>query len=102
MSKYRVTESDLVFAAEFKKQPIGYHSPGLQRVLNALRGGPVSGKYVLLVLEPFKRWALGQLPGVRGMPVEVVEGQEFTDLNDAEWAVFKLRWRAQTGKALDL
>ena len=102
MSKYQITDSDQVYAAEFKQQPFGYHSPGLQRVLNVLRGGPVSGKYVLVVLEPYKRWALGQLPANRGVPVEIVEGQEITDLDDAEWTVFKIRWKALTGKDLNL
>lgn len=102
MSRYRITDADLGYAAEFKERPLGYHSPGLQRVLNALRGGPKAGKYVLVVREPFERWVLGRLPAARGAPVEILEGQEFTDLEDAEWAVFKLRWKAQTGRALDL
>lgn len=102
MSRYQITEADLPFAAEFKAQPVGEHSPGLQRVLNVLRGGPKAGKYVLVVREPFKRWVLGRLPAERGQPVEILEGQEFTDLDAAEWAVFKLRWEAHTGRELAL
>ena len=102
MSRYQISEADLSYAAEFKAQPLGYHSPGLQRVLNALRGGPKAGKYVLVVREPFARWALGRLPAERGEPVEILADQEFTDLADAEWAVFKLRWKAHTGQDLDL
>jgi hypothetical protein len=102
MSKYQITDSDLVYAAEFKKQPFGHQSPGLQRILNVLRGGPVEGKYILIVLEPYKRWALGQLSANRGTPVKVVAGYKFTDLDDAEWTVFKLRWKEQTGKDLNL
>jgi len=102
MSRYRITDADLPYAAEFKAQPIGYHSPGLQRVLNVLRGGPKAGKYVLVVREPSERWTLGRLPANRGAPVEILEGQDFTDLDDAEWAVFKLRWKAHMGRELEL
>jgi hypothetical protein len=31
-----------------------------------------------------------------------LEGEEFTNLEEAEWAVFKLRWAAQIGRELDL
>jgi hypothetical protein len=102
MSRYQITNQDLIYAAEFKEKPFGYHSPGLQRVLNSFRGGPVASKYILVVLEPFKRWALARLPGQRGMPVEIIKNQEFTDLAVAEWAVFKLRWKSHTGDELDL
>jgi hypothetical protein len=101
VSRYQITDADLPYAAEFKAQPIGYHSPGLQRVLNLLRGGPKVGKYVLVVREPFKRWVLGRLPAERGMPVEILEDQEFTDLAEAEWAVFQLRWKAHGGPDLE-
>ena len=41
MNRYRITETDKVFAAEFKRNLEAenwFHSPGLQRVLNAMRG----------------------------------------------------------------
>ena len=101
MSGYQITDADLKYAAEFREQPLGYHSSGRQRVLNAMRGGAKAGKYVLVVHEPFKQWVLGRLPRVRGMPVEVVEGQEFTDPEEAEWAVFRLRWKECTGQDLN-
>ena len=78
-----------------------YSGPGLQRVLNLLRGGPKSGKYVLVVKEPFKRWVLGRLPADRGQPVEIINSLEFTNLIEAEWEVFKLRWKANTGQDLE-
>jgi len=100
--RYQITDDDLAYAAEFRAQPFGYHSPGLQRVLNTMRGGTKDGKYVLVVREPFKRWVLGCLPAVRGMPVEIMQGREFTSLEDAEWAIFELRWKALTGRDLEL
>lgn len=90
-----------MYAAEFKANLLGLPSPGLQRVMNLLRGGPKAGKYVLIVREPFRRWVLGRMPEGRGKPFEILDGPEFTDLCVAEWAVFKLRWKAHTGTDLD-
>jgi hypothetical protein len=101
VSRYRITDDDIKYAAEFRADPLGTASPGLQRVMNLLRGGPKSGKYVLVVREPFRRWVLGRMPAERGQPVEILEGEEFTDLAVAEWTVFKLRWRDHTGRDLD-
>lgn len=101
MSRYRITDDDLQYAAEFKADPLGTPSPGLQRVMNLLRGGPKAGKYMLIVQESFRRWVLGRLPRERGQPMEVLEEPVFTDLAVAEWAVFKLRWQAHTGRDLD-
>lgn len=101
MSRYRITDDDLQHAADFKAGPLGTPSPGLQRVMNLLRGGPKAGKYVLIVREPFRRWVLGRLPAERGQPMEILEGPVFTDLAVAEWTVFKLRWQAHTGRDLD-
>lgn len=101
MSRYRLTDDDLTYAAEFKANPLATPSPGLQRVMNLLRGGPKEGKYVLIVREPFRRWVLGRMPARRGQPIDVIEDYEFTDLAEAEWVVFKLRWKDQTGRDLD-
>ena len=105
MSRYRITEADEVYAAEFKRNLDAdnwFHSPGLQRVLNVMRGGPGEGKYVLVVDEPFRCWSLGRMPGKRGEPVEVVLGHQSHSLKEAEWAVFKLRWQEHTGEPLSL
>ncbi|MEQ8666313.1 MAG: hypothetical protein RIC16_11365 [Rhodospirillales bacterium] len=101
MSRYRISDNDLTYAAEFKANPLGSPSPGLQRVMNLLRGGPKEGKYVLIVKEPFRRWVLGRMPGERGQPFEILESHEFTELAVAEWEVFKLRWKAHTGDDLE-
>ena len=105
MSRYRITEADKIYAAEFKRNLDAgnwFHSPGLQRVLNAMRGGPWAGKYVLVVDEPFRRWRLGKMPGKRGDPIEIVPGHRFHSLKEAEWTVFKLRWQQHTGETLSL
>jgi hypothetical protein len=92
---------DRELVAEFRQNPIGQHSPNLQRVLNTLRGGPLEGKYVLVCTRPFAEWTLARHPGERGQPVELLRGQTFTSLEEAEWAVFRLRWKAHTGEELN-
>lgn len=101
MSRYQISDDDLIYAAEFKANPLGVASPGLQRIQNLLRGGPKTGKYVLIVKEPFKRWGLARMPAERGQPIEILNDWEFDDLAKAEWEVFKLRWLASTGLDLD-
>ena len=37
----------------------------------------------------------------RGLQSSVIEGETFDSLEAAEWAVFKRRWEALTGNAID-
>lgn len=101
MARYQISDSDIQFAREFMETPIGYHSPGLQRVLNRMRGSDWSNKYVLIVKERYSSWQLGKLPAHRGSTVEPVEGVIYTDLLDAERDIFKRRWFDLTGQDLD-
>jgi hypothetical protein len=101
-SKYRIDPvKDLPFAREFMAAPVGLHSPGLQRVLNVMRGEPLAGKYVLIEITPHQQWQLGRLTGVRGRPVPVLDNV-FTDLLTAEREVFALRWKEHVGQDLVL
>jgi hypothetical protein len=93
---------DLPLAKEFRDKPVGHHSANLQRVLNALRGEPLQGKYVLVCTKPHREWQLARLTGERGKPVALVKGKTYRSLMDAEWDIFKLRWEALTGAALVL
>ena len=52
MARYRLSEDDLPFAAEFLAQPFGYKSPGLQRVLNLLRGQGAGGSMCWSPVSP--------------------------------------------------
>jgi hypothetical protein len=68
-SIYRIDPvKDLPFAQEFMETPVGIHSAGLQRILNVFRGEPLTGKYVLVEVEPHVKWQLAQLTGQRGAP----------------------------------
>jgi hypothetical protein len=98
MSRYSLQQEDKRYIQEFMKNPIGYHSPGLQRALNVMRGGELDGKYVLVILEPYRRWALGRLPARRGEPISLVEGVEYTCQLQAERDVFCRRWKDLTGE----
>ncbi len=92
---------DLPLAEEFRKTPVGHHSPNLMRVLNLLRYDPSGYQIVLVTLVPFKEWILGTMPPDRDEPIVLhSEGELFTTREDAEWAVFCTRWRAHTGHAI--
>lgn len=86
--------------AEYAAKPTGAHSPDLQFILEKFRKAPCAGKFVLIAIEPHRRWCLGRLTGTRTRPVFREGPEEFTDLAEAERHVFRLRWKALTGKDL--
>ena len=96
MSRYRIEPGDLAYAQEFLAAPVGYHSPGLQRLLNLMRGTGHAFKYVLITEERHKRWSLARLPAGRGTRPEPVPGVIYTDLLEAERDVFRRRWHDLT------
>ncbi len=89
----------LDLAREFKARPFGVHSPDLQAVLNRMRGTPAPGKYCLVMSRPHAEWRLARMTGEPLRP-EIVPGHVFRSLEEAEWAVFKLRWGEATGHDL--
>lgn len=96
-----VDPARLDLVEEFRRKPRGPHSDELQKLLHRMRWSGVGRRYVLVTLEPNRRWMLGRLPGRRGAPVETFPNRVFTSLADAEWAVFALRWEALTGQTLE-
>jgi hypothetical protein len=85
---------------EFRRAPRGPHGEELQKLLHRMRWSGVGGRYVLVTLEPGRRWVLGRLPGTRGTPVETWPNRVFIDLAEAEWEVFRIRWEALTGRRI--
>lgn len=85
---------------EYCRTPIGAHSPNLQFVLQHFRKAPCAGKYVLIAVEPHRRWRLAKLTGRRKDPVRLEGDVEYTDLAEAERHVFRLRWKAFFGQEL--
>ena len=101
MAKLTLTDADRALAFEYRDRPTAPHGLRLQRILNVFRGGPLRGKYVLFASQPHREWLLARLTGERTAPFEVFEGCRFTSLTEAEWEVFKLRWAAHGGPALE-
>lgn len=98
---YRFDKSRLDLAREFRANPFGEHSPDLQYLLNIMREPDDAPFHVLLIDRAGERWTLALLePGGRAPPrrTNVV----FTDLKEAEWHVFKLRWAASAGEELPI
>lgn len=85
---------------EFRRDPLGKHGADLIRLLNRLRVDPPGAKLCLIEVERHKAWRLGRLTA-RGAPVEIVDERIFGGIAEGEWAVFKLRWRRETGRTID-
>lgn len=85
---------------EYCETPVGAHSPNLQFVLQHFRKAPCAGKYVLVAVEPHRRWKLATLTGVRGDPVRILDDVVFDDIGEAERHVYRLRWKALCGEDL--
>ncbi|HKF70463.1 MAG TPA: hypothetical protein VKB68_01835 [Stellaceae bacterium] len=98
---YQFDKSRLDLAREFKANPFGEHSPDLQYLLNLMRRPGSEPFHVLLIDRAGERWTLALLePGGRNAPKPT--NTVFTDLKEAEWHVFKLRWATLAGEELPL
>lgn len=98
---YAITEDDRPYVAEFRRRPIGRHSPGLSRVLTSLRHNPSGRQLVLLTIVPFRAWVIAILPADRSGAIEIEREVVFRSREAAEWAVFCRRWRDRTGLPID-
>lgn len=96
---FRQQPDDHALIDEFKQNPIGHHSPDLQRLLNRLRGAPMADKYCLVVVKPNREWQLAKTTGEPGQPVKLLS-RRFSSMDEAEWYVFRQRWKAATGETL--
>jgi len=100
-SNSAIDATRLDLAREFKRNPFTKHSPDLYALLEILRGPRFNGNYVLVMLEPGKRYVLAvKQPG--GKPPTVLSNEVFARAEDAEWAVFKRRWEAAAGQPLSI
>lgn len=97
---YEVDPQRLDLAAEFRRAPRGPHSDELQRVLHRMRWQSPGGRHALVAIEPGRRWMLARIPAGRDEPIETFPDTVFTDTAEAEWLVFRLRWRELTGHEL--
>jgi hypothetical protein len=101
-SQYPIDPSRTDLAREFIDNPMGPHSAALQRIVTRMRDSEPAGRYVLVTRVPYKEWGLAQISGQRGVDLTLLEDQVFTSIEDAERAVFKMRWEQITGVTLGL
>ena len=99
-SQYPIDPSRTDLAREFMANPMGPHSAALQRIVTRMRDTEPAGRYVLVTRVPYQEWGLAQLSGQRGVDLTLLEDQVFTSIEDAERAVFRLRWELITGSPL--
>ena len=94
---YQFDKERLDLAREFKAQPHGEHSPDLQYLLAVMRKPDGRPFHLLVMTEPDARWTLALMePGGKKPPR--LTNTTFTDLAEAEWQVFRLRWAEHAGE----
>jgi hypothetical protein len=93
------TRRDLI--EEFRRNPYGPYSAELTLLVNRLRLGPMEERYILVCTRRGREWAIARMPTARGAKLEFLEGALFDDYTAATCEVFRLRWEAVTGEALD-
>jgi hypothetical protein len=93
---------DRQYIEEFRKTPIGVHSPGLMRLLTTMRFDPSGRQVILVCRKPFAEWVIAEMPPSRSDPIAFEDGPVFTSREEAEWEVFCRRWRRLTGEAINL
>lgn len=97
---YPIDPARLDLIDEFRRAPKGPYSPELQKIVHRMRWAGEGGRFALMPVVPGRLWRLMQLPSKRGEKLAPYEDWTFTSLEDAEWAVFKIRWKAITGQAV--
>ena len=88
---------DRRYIEEFRRCPIGAHSPGLMRLLILMRNDPTGHQVILVCRKPFREWVLATMPPRRADPIRMEDEPVFTSREEAEWAMFCRRWRLLTG-----
>jgi hypothetical protein len=93
-------ESRRRLIAEHKATPVGRapkdgktfveHSQDLRTVLDKMRRHPMAGKYVSVCVRMFEDYRIGIASGVRGQPVEILEGS-YSSEDACEHAIFLKR-----------
>src|ERR1700742_4121970 len=93
--------TDRQYVEEFRRKPIGHHSPGLARLLSIMRQDPSGRQVILICRKPFREWVLGEMPPERNDPIAIEDGPIFASREEAEWEVFRRRWQKLTGEAIN-
>lgn len=94
---FQIDPTRVDLAREFKARPYGEHSPDLQAVLNVMRRPSDREFHVLVMTRPHEQWTLARMPpGAKAPPV--LTNTVFASSAEAEWHVFRLRWKELTGQ----
>lgn len=93
--------TDTQLAEEFRAQPYGRHSPALEAALDRLRMVNPDGKFIVVCTDRGREWTVAHLVGE---PPRAVLHPElvFASTEEAEWAVFKRRWKHMRGVEPDV
>ncbi len=97
---YHIDPSRTDLAEEYKQNPGGPYSPELTLLVNRLRLGPMEERTIMVCTKRGREWTLAKMPTVRGAKLELYEDRVFDDNYAAAWEVFRMRWKAVTGKYL--
>ena len=93
--------TDREWVDEFRKRPVGPHSPNLQRVLNTLRDGPLARALRADLHQAVPRMGARAPSGRARQAVRDPGPAPLRGLDEAEWTVFRLRWKEHTGQDLN-
>jgi branched-chain amino acid transport system permease protein len=77
--------------AEHKRDPVGFHSDALIRVLNYFRRPNLLDRYVVVCTRPFKQWRVAKMTSVPGEGPVFVDERTFNSEAKAAHAVFLMR-----------
>jgi len=100
MAASAIDPKRLDLAAEFRARPYGRHSPELQALLDTMRRAENCQNLMLVSIAP-GRWVLAERqPDFE--PPRLFEDEVFDSLEAGEWAAFRRRWRALTGRDPEL
>ena len=72
-SVYNIDGSRMDLAKEYRDKLKGPYSYELQSILDRMRTSSLNGRFVLIVIEPFKRFGLARLRGKRGEPPKIID-----------------------------
>ena len=88
-------------AREFKQNPLGPHSPELQRVLKLMRWDAATERYITVQTEPGGKFRLARTNGPTNYPLKIYR-PEYDTMAQAQWVIFRARWQQYTGQVLRL
>jgi hypothetical protein len=95
-SIYEIDGSRMDLAKEYRDNLRGPFSNELQKILDKMRTTPLEGRLVLIIIKPFQEFGLARLSGKRGIPPNPIKGIKYYSIAEAEWDIFKRRWRELT------